>query len=74
VLSAVGDVLFPASVTSDAADETGLCQLSLLAPGTYDLVVASITETGGSEVLGIVSDVTVSSLKTNTQNIDISQF
>ena len=63
---------FPNAVTSCIVDDSDSYHLAYLAPGIYDLVVATSVDGEFQEVLGIVEDVEVESRKTTNMPIDIS--
>lgn len=61
---------FPNSITSGKIDDEGGYRLTLLAAGTYDLVVAGYNGEVFGEVLGFISDVVVESNHATHQNVD----
>ncbi len=65
---------FPNAITSDMADEDGIFKLCFLAPGTYDLVVATTLDGGFHAVAGIVTGVEVESRKATQVIIDMNQL
>lgn len=68
---------FPNAVTSGKMDEEGNYMLSLLAPGTYDLVVAGFNGDIFGEVLGFISGISgivVQNEQTTTQHIDTASL
>jgi hypothetical protein len=62
---------FPNAVNSDRVDSLGVYHLAYLSSGTYDLIVTSLTDNSFGEVLGIIENVSVESLKTTVQDINI---
>jgi hypothetical protein len=68
----VEETRFPNAVTSDMADENGAYHLAFLAPGSYDLVVASVVDGAFTGVLGIVEGVMVDSRETTVSSIDMA--
>jgi hypothetical protein len=71
---ASGAQRFPTAVSSDRVDESGIYHISYLAEGTYDLVVTTMVDGNFGEVLGVLENINVFSLKTTTQNIDINSL
>jgi len=61
---------FPNAINSGKMCEEGDYKVTLLAAGTYDLVVAGYNGEVFGEVLGFISDVQVQSKKATIQNID----
>jgi hypothetical protein len=68
----VEETRFPNAVTSDMADENGAYHLAFLAPGSYDLVVASMVDGAFTGVLGIIEGVIVESTETTVSSIDMA--
>ncbi len=65
---------FPGAVNTDMVDEEGIYHIDFLAPGSYDLVVASTLDGEFEEVLGIVEGVTVESGQTTVRDIDLEEL
>jgi hypothetical protein len=65
---------FPNAVTSDKVDSLGVYNIAYLAPAKYDLVVTTSTNGVFGQVLGIVSNVTVTSSATTTRDIDCNSL
>jgi hypothetical protein len=66
--------IFPSATASDKVDVLGVYHIAYLAMGKYDLVVTSCTGTVFKKVLGVVKDITVESLKTTKQGINITSL
>jgi hypothetical protein len=69
---ALEETRFPNAITSDMVDENGTYHLAFLAPGAYDLVIASTIGGEFAEILGIIENVNVESKKTSNSPVDIA--
>ena len=63
---------FQNAASSDRVDENGVYHIAYLAEGKYDLIITSVVDNSFGEVLGRINDVSVVSLQTTKQDIDIA--
>ena len=71
---ALEETRFPNATTSDMVDENGTYHMAFLAPGAYDLVIASTSDGEFAEVLGIIENVIVESKKTSNSPVNIAEL
>jgi hypothetical protein len=71
---ALEETRFPNAVTSDMADDNGTYHLAFLAPGAYDLVIATTIDGMFAEVQGIIENVIVESKKTSATPVNIAEL